>query len=413
MQASWTFMVYLAGFNNLSSFAVKDLDEMRAVGSTDEVRIATFAKHQASSGARRTVLMAGGVGEQPDELGDVDSGDPQTLLDFIRWAAKNAPADRYALVVWNHGSGWQPDDLDALYDQVRSTRGDTGVTGRELGVRSTQQVARSLFSPTVKHILELPTPRDRGIASDDGTNHSLDTIELARVLAAAAADLGGPLELLGMDACLMSNQEVAHEAAEHVRHVVASEDLEPGDGWPYTPILRRLVDDPAMDGAALGAAVVEEYVRSYGGTTETVTQCAVDVARMAPFTDAVDRLATRMRAVLGTRDDRNAIVAAHAASVRFDGDLVDLRSFCVNLVDGGVHDDVRDAARTLDALLDPVGYVVAEGHRGHAVAGVGGVTVYFPDPFGRVSPFYADLRFAADTAWDEFLAEYHHALRGG
>ena len=31
---SWTFMVYLAGFNNLSSAATEDLDEMRTVGST-------------------------------------------------------------------------------------------------------------------------------------------------------------------------------------------------------------------------------------------------------------------------------------------------------------------------------------------------------------------------------------------
>ncbi len=167
-----------------------------------------------------------------------------------------------------------------------------------------------------------------------------------------------------------------------------------------------------MDGAALGTVVVEEYVRSYESTTETVTQCAVDVARMAPFTDALERLATRLRAVLGNEADRNAVVAAHAASVRFAGDLVDLRSFCANLVDGGVDEDVRDAARYLDAMLDPVGYVVSEGHHGQAVAGVGGVTVYFPDPFGRVSPFYSDLRFATDIGWDDFLGEYHRALRG-
>lgn len=412
MHASWTFMVYLAGFNNLSTFALKDLDEMRAVGSTDDVRIVTFAKHQAAAGARRTIMMRDGVGEQPEELGDVDSGDPQTLLDFVRWAGEHAPADRYALVVWNHGSGWQPDDMDALYDSVRARTGDTGVTGRELGMRSTQQLARSLFSPTVQRILELPTARDRGIASDDGTNHSMDTIELSRVLAEAASVLGGPLELLGMDACLMSNHEVAYEAAEHVRYVVASEDLEPGDGWPYTEILRRLVDDPKMDGAGLGAAVVEEYVRSYSGTSETVTQCAVDVARMGLLTGALEQLAGSLRAVLGSREDRNAIVAAHAAAVRFDGDLVDLRSFCANLVDGGVDDAVRDDARALDALLEPVGYVVAEDHLGAEVTGAGGVTVYFPDPFGRMSPFYADLRFAADTGWDDFLTEYHRAVRG-
>ena len=32
MTASWTFLVYLAGFNNLTPFAVKDLAEMREGG---------------------------------------------------------------------------------------------------------------------------------------------------------------------------------------------------------------------------------------------------------------------------------------------------------------------------------------------------------------------------------------------
>ena len=50
MSASWTFMVYLAGFNNLADFALTDLDEMRAVGSSDDVRIAAFVKRQGATG---------------------------------------------------------------------------------------------------------------------------------------------------------------------------------------------------------------------------------------------------------------------------------------------------------------------------------------------------------------------------
>ena len=36
MSAKWTVMVYVAGYNNLTSFAGKDLAEMRKVGSGDE-----------------------------------------------------------------------------------------------------------------------------------------------------------------------------------------------------------------------------------------------------------------------------------------------------------------------------------------------------------------------------------------
>jgi hypothetical protein len=411
--ASWTFLVYLAGFNNLTPFAVKDLAEMRKVGSTDEVRVAAFVKHQDSRGARRVILQRDGVGEAPEELGDVDSGDPQTLLDFVRWAAGQAPAQRYALIVWNHGSGWQPDDLDTLYAEVRARSGDTGVSGRELAMRSTQQIAHSLFSPTVQQVLALPTPGDRGIASDDGTGHSLDTIELAKVLAKAAAELGGPLELLGMDACLMSNHEVAYQAREHVRAIVGSEDLEPGDGWPYTNILRRLADEPTLDGTGLGAVVVEEYLASYASRNDTVTQCAVDVSRLAPLTEAFEAFTTSLRAVVADRAQRREISDAHLSSVRFQGQLVDVRSLCRNLQQGDVDDAVKEAARALDTALEPVGYVVAEGHRGRTVQGAGGITVYFPSLYDHVSDYYKDLRFAAETGWDDFLHEYHEAAGRG
>ncbi len=411
MAASWTFMVYLAGFNNLTPFALKDLAEMREVGSTGEVRIAAFVKHQRATGAQRLIIERDGVGETPEELGDADSGDPQTMLDFVRWAAEQAPAERYALIVWNHGSGWQPDDLDQLYSEVRGRAGHHGMTGREIASRSGQQIARALFSHTVQEVLALPTPDDRGIASDDGTGHSLDTIELARVLAKASAELGGPLELLGMDACLMSNHEVAHQTRDHVRAIVGSEDLEPGDGWPYTEILRRLVDNPALTGTELGTVVVEEYLRSYAGGSDTVTQCAVDVARLEPLTQAFEAFAGSLRAVVGDRIQRREITDAHVASVRFQGQLVDVRSLCRNLLRSDVADAVKDAARALDAVLEPVGYVVAEGHRGARVNGAGGVTVYFPSLYDHVSDHYQDLRFAVETGWDDFLREYHDAAR--
>lgn len=411
MSASWTFMVYMAGFNNLTPFALKDLAEMRAVGSTDDVNVAVFVKHQDAAGARRVIVRPGGAGETPDELGDVDSGDPQTLLDFIRWAVRTAPAQRYALVVWNHGSGWQPDDLDQLYSEVRDRTGGTGVSGRELTLRAAQQIGRALFGTSVQRVLELDDPEDRGIASDDGTGHSLDTIELARVLAKAAAEIGGPLDLLGMDACLMSNHEVAHQAREHVRAIVGSEDLEPGDGWPYTDVLRRLVAEPTLTGPGLGAVVVEEYLRSYAGGTDTVTQCAVDVSRLDSITQAFEAFTGSLRAVLGDERQRDAIGKAHLGSVRFQGQLVDVRTLCRQLQRAGVAESVQQAARDLDAALDPVGYVVAEGHQGRPVTGVGGITVYFPSLYDHVSRYYKDLRFATETGWDDFLREFHEASR--
>src|SRR3954449_10821426 len=253
MSAKWTVMVYVAGYNSLTEFAGKDLAEMRKVGSGDELRITAFVKRLEQEASHRIVIGKDGKNEERENLGrDVDSGSPQTLVDFIRWSKAKAPAQRYALVVWNHGSGWDPLDFDELYNEVRAARGRNGFNPRELADRSRTQIGRSVFTSSIVEVLSLETTLQRAIATDDGSGHSLDTIELARVIAKAHEELGAPLELLGMDACLMSCLEVAFEAAHDLEAVVGSEELEPGDGWPYGEILADLTANPDMDGPALG-----------------------------------------------------------------------------------------------------------------------------------------------------------------
>jgi hypothetical protein len=412
MAATWTFMVYMAGFNNLSPFAAADLGEMRQVGSTDDVKVAVFIK-QLGKSAQHILVGKNGQGEQTEQLGNADSGNPQVLLDFVRWAVREAPAERYALVVWNHGSGWQPDDLDQLYQEVRTRRGDTGVTQRELGVRSNQPIARSLFSTTVQRMLGLPSAGERAIASDDGTGHSLDTIELSRVVKLASEELGAPLALLGMDACLMSTFEVAYEVEQHVAAVVGSEELEPGDGWPYTQILQDLNANPQMHGADLGRVVVERYVQSYQDRQNEwpVTQSATTTEQIDGLVDALDRLASALGDHLRQAGDNEKVTRALARSTAFTGDLVDLGTFCSALQAGTVDQEVKDAAGLVVEALEPGGYVVAEDHLGATVEGCRGVTVYFPPPLRPISRFYGDLRFA-QRGWDEFLDSYQRNLRG-
>ena len=40
-------------------------------------------------------------------------------------------------------------------------------------------------------------------------------------------------ELVGFDACLMSNIETANVVNDYSKYMIASEDLEPEDGWNY------------------------------------------------------------------------------------------------------------------------------------------------------------------------------------
>ena len=75
MSAKWTFMVYVAGYNNLSSFAGKDLTEMRKVGSSEAVKVAVFVKRAEQQAAHHILVGKDGKNEERENLGaDVDSG---------------------------------------------------------------------------------------------------------------------------------------------------------------------------------------------------------------------------------------------------------------------------------------------------------------------------------------------------
>ena len=58
----------------------------------------------------------------------------------------------------------------------------------------------------------------------------LDNAELKRALAEAQALAGKRIDLLGMDACLMSMFEVAYQVKDQASYLVGSQEVEPMAG---------------------------------------------------------------------------------------------------------------------------------------------------------------------------------------
>jgi len=404
-------MVYMAANNSLSGAAGIDLEELRAVGSSGDVRALAFVKQRGTRAAQYLEVGKDGRDEVAEELADVDSGDPEEVKRFVRWCLQAAPARRYALVLWNHGGGWVPDDLDQLYRHIREEGKDPGVTRGEVNFLTKGRVGRAVFNTTIKRILELPTARERAICNDDTSGHSLDTIEVDHILEDVTGVIGRPLDLFGMDACLMSTLEVAYEIRDRTHAVVGSEELEPGAGWKYDAILRALADNPDMDGKELGRVVVETYIDSYRDAQGQwpVTQCAVQTSMIDAFTDALGSLQRVLTPELPQIWPK--VQGAHARATRFMFDLVDLKSFCRHLADTDTSDGIQQACQAVLGALEPGGYVVAEGHLGPTVEDCGGISLYLPSPMSEISRYYDHLRFAKTLEWDDLLRSYQRAVQ--
>ena len=74
------------------------------------------------------------------------------------------------------------------------------------------------------------------------------------------------------------------------KYLVASEEVEPGNGWLYSGWLGALAEDPSMDGAALGRAICDSYYEGCEavGTEDQTTLSLTDLTRLTPLLEAYE-----------------------------------------------------------------------------------------------------------------------------
>ena len=396
---AWTVAVYMAGDNNLDPNAYLDLKEMKRVGSTANINIvAQVDSASAGSKTTRYQLTKGQASslskDAKQKLGNQNTGDPKSLIDFVSWVAANYPADRYALVLWNHGQGW--DDTD-IFEGERS--------GSRRRPRS-NAFRHAFFRRTVEKAAVAARHTDhttRAILIDDNSKDFLDNVEMQKVAKAAVAKFGGKIDLFGMDACLMNQIEVAYQLRKQSAFIVGSELTEPLDGWPYDRILAKLAKKPTMDPSELATTIVDDYIASYKSDGGPVTQSAVAVGRVEAVATAIDALGTALLTSMGSPAAKEAIQIARLKTQHFDDNLnanVDLRHFCELLDSANVPGAIKAAAQGVRAALDS--YVLKSGHLGVNVANAKGVSIYFPQD--EISPLYKKhLDFAKTNSWTKFL----------
>lgn len=379
---AWTLMVYMDADNDLEGAGLEDFLEMSSVGSSPD--LAVVVQMDRAEGyengygdwrtAQRFCVKRGMVPVQEEaiqDLGEVNSGDPQTLVHFVTWATSEFPADHYGLILWDHGSGWK---------------------------------AQALQPEPVKSIcVDVSSGMD-----------SITCQELDRALRASTARVGRKLDLLGFDACLMAMVEIAVLSEPYASFMVASEEVEPGDGWPYDDVLNAFSFRSDTSPQDLGRLIVQKTVASYEngsqGSKDATLSC-VDLDRFASLNvpRLLDDLARGLRGSI--REDCLGFQSVAERTQKYeDEDFVDLGDWLAG-IRGWVED--LEAIQSVEAVrrtLLPEGCLVCQDSVGASVARSHGLSIYVPA--GPCSPAYAGLEFARETAWDEMLQEECHFTVG-
>jgi len=348
----WTFLVYINADNNLDAAGVDDLNEMEKVGSTSKVNL--LVQLDREHGPTNRHFVKKGSNDIVEAMGEVNMGDWNQLVDFAKWGIEKYPAKRYALVVWNHGSGWKKH----------------------------------------RNILH-----SRGISYDDTNGSHITTNQLAKAMTEVKTILGRKIDILGFDACLMNMIEVCYEVRNSAEYIVGSEETEPGDGWPYDKLCAKLVAKPSMSAAKLGDVIVSAYKKSY--KIMPTTQSAIKTSALEELIKRINNFTFCVKVA----KQEAAVTAALKEVQRFAyKENIDLFHFLELFIENAPQTPAKAAAKELLQFKNTV--VTANGVSGVPFTKMKarGLAIYFPTKYGYYSR-YEKLEFAKDSGWDEFLRE--------
>lgn len=379
-QQTWTFLLYLAGDNDLEPYlgrgSIGALARVQRLPLNRRVRFMVQYDGDQENGGDSVRLEQQTDGKWVEhDLGEVNMGDPRTLAEFIRWGQEQAPADHYYLAIADHAHG-----LD-------------------------------------------------GIAEDGSTvpKDYLSNGDLQRALFTSAVNATRPIDVLHLDGCLMGLLEVAYQVRDLADYLIVSENL----GWSAFAYDSYSETIGAQTGPeTLATTVVDRYAeRVTEALSIPYTLSALRVDQVNQVTLLVDELAEELLRYLEESPDANVRLAAlRAAAQQFDSngdealttadEFVDLDHWAEGVATQIGDPAVQGKAKALRNALET--FVVHERHsqalppyNGTSLDHARGVAIYYPQQLG-VSTYqqYArgELLFPHATRWDEFLAA---TLTGG
>lgn len=400
-----TFMIYLGADNNLDYFAKLDIEELIAANmNLENVNVIIFLDLYNETDASRGYIE---LTENENDIiegmpnvklikftGEKNSGDWNTFKDFLDFTAKNYPAKKYILDIWNHGDGWYND--------------------------------HNYTNPFIRG--------KRAIVSDDSSNG--DDLSLWEVEYAILNSDLKKVDLIYMDACLMGGVEVAYQLKDVSDYIYFSPELTPGKGGDYTGIGEVLSENYDKPIELIATEIITRNLQSYQpggnqyseGTTESLVYTLIDQSKTNEFVEKLNLLSDQMiQEIEVIQSIPNWTFMTYDAintnNYNIATSFVDLGSFAEQISASNAA-SIELKARAEDVLaylLDRDKYIVDYRYQngvysGFPIAdqeGTYGLSIYIPlkgsDKPNLVLPsdYYINAnRFSQNTSWGDFVTEY-------
>ncbi|MBI4746651.1 MAG: hypothetical protein HY786_08995 [Deltaproteobacteria bacterium] len=376
---TWAILVYMDGDNNLDQAALDDLEEMKAVGSSDYVKIVVQLDLKGVTTKR--YLVEKGSTALISDLGELDMAAPQTITDFLVWAKDAYPADSTVFIIWNHGNGWDQGDGASV----------------------------------------ISSPKRSILYDEDNNAPFLSNFKVRN----AITNSGTKIDIFGLDASIMGTIEALYEFRDLAPIIITSQEVGESHGWDYKAILSRLEAAPGMGTEDFSRVVVDSYRDFFEltfypqnrGKEKTHTISALRTNYMNQIAKEADSLAGGLISLMddpAARADTLALIR----NARQGAQAIDY------YVQPYVYVDLADIERLLgkgvwiSLLISDA--TIAEYH-GSARPNAHGVSIVFfkmPDATGLTyDPNYKNYdpqtqtgnagEFINNLRWDEFLQKYY------
>ncbi len=408
-----TFIVFAAADNNLRDYSSRNIKQMSHFGSNKNVNIVVHLDirlvGQKKITRRYYIEKNNPVQiEIVNEKTPMDSGDPQTLISACRWAIQEYPADRYILVLWNHGTG--------IIDPYGRRQFDTNMLYVYNPTTNNYELDRTIGFLDLMEVLN-----DRGICWDDSTGNYLTNQKLESALNEIVTHSlkGKKFDIIAFDACLMSMLEVAEITKRYAHIQISSQEVEPGPGWKYDEVLLPFNHD-VPDSRTLATHIVDAFAKAYKPSGNhpgfiDFTQSALDLNLIQKLEDNVDAVATLLLQSLQT-DKAEAFRNIFAQSrnkknlTHFnEPTYVDLHHLYTNLLKNLRASPINynplsvEIQKTVQSGLALMEKVVIHSVSGSNLPLAKGISIFFPER--KIHPSYKKTNFANNN-WVKFLTAY-------